>query len=320
MNLCQNTVMKLVFRDWFIYLKYETIMFFINEKRNRMNAAVIVLFNSELERLKQNVDAIKNQVDKVIFVDNGDIFCSEVLVKQFGLNNKYIYINNEGNKGIAFALNRAIEYCIKNKVKWLLTLDQDSVSPSNLISSYEQYTAISNVAIVCCSVNYNEQEIITATKNDERCTFVSECITSASYIRVDICNKLGGFDENMFIDRVDFEYCYRVMKLGFKILQTNEVVLSHRLGNLKLKKIGEKKVHVGGHSAFRKFYMAQNLIYCRKKHPDIYSIRYCAFKELKLILKTIIYEDKKIIKLKAIFKGIDSGLRMKCSEDNWLSV
>lgn len=285
-----------------------------------MNAAVIILFNPELERLIENVNAIFNQVDKVIFVDNGNSQETYPQIEQFNLYDKCVYIDNGGNKGIACALNRAVEYCINNQIEWLLTLDQDSVSPKNLISVYEQYTCESDVAIVCCTVNYNNQETITATKDNEKYAYISECITSASYVRNDVCHRLGGFDESMFIDRVDFEYCYRVTKLGYKILQTNEIILSHQLGDLNIKQIGEATVHVGGHSAFRKFYMAQNLIYCHKKHPDVCSFWFCITKEIKLILKTTLYENNKLIKLKSIFKGICSGIKKSCSEDKWISI
>lgn len=71
---------------------------------------------------------------------------------------------------------------------------------------------------------------------------------------------------------------YRVRKAGYKILRVNGVVLQHQLGELELKKVGNSVLHVGGHSAFRKYYIAQNTIYISKKHPDVCSKWYCVKK------------------------------------------
>jgi rhamnosyltransferase len=40
--------------------------------------AAIVLFNPEIERLNQNIEAIFNQVDDVVLIDNGSSNLNEV--------------------------------------------------------------------------------------------------------------------------------------------------------------------------------------------------------------------------------------------------
>lgn len=281
-----------------------------------MNAAVIVLYNPDIELLTQNVSAIAGQVDTVIFSDNGHREETDKVLK--ALIDKYgiTYIDNGGNKGIAFALNRAVEYCKRGGIKWLLTLDQDSVCPENMISEYERHIA-DDIAILSCAIDYNGKEL-EIEKKDEL-TELDECITSASYMNVDICAGLGGFDEQMFIDRVDFEYCYRVKKAGYRVVRVNSIVLDHRLGELELKKISGKTVHVGGHSPFRKFYIAQNIVYCTKKHPDICPKGYCVKKLTKLFFKTVVYENNRFKKAGSIIKGVRSGRKMKPQRDNWIS-
>lgn len=280
-----------------------------------MTVAAIVLYNPDIDRLELNIRAIKDQVDKIIFCDNGhskDINDRlEELKKLYSIE----VIDNGGNKGVAFALNRAIEHCVKMGANWLLTLDQDSICPDSLIKEYEKHIE-DDVGILSCAINYNdkEMEIDRSTEISE----IAECITSASYVNVNICVELGGFDEQMFIDRVDFEYCYRVRKAGYKMLRLNTVVLNHKLGELQLKRAGKKILHVGGHGAFRKFYIAQNMVYCTKKHPDICSKGYCLSKLSSLLIKTLIYENDKFSKVKNIFRGIKSGTRMIPSTDKWI--
>ena len=285
-----------------------------------MTAASIILYNPNIPRVIQNIKAIYNQVDKVILVDNGDSEKTKKQLPNIFNDSKIVYICNDGNKGIAYAMNRAVEYCLRKKIKWLLTLDQDSICPSELIKIYEKYINMPNVSIVCCAINYNNQEISFSSQEvSNKYSFVDERITSASYINTNDCLLVGGFDERMFIDRVDFEYCYRISKAGRKILETNEIILDHQLGDLKINQIGSNKVHVGGHSSFRKFYMAQNLVYCHRKHPEYNSLKYCVSKEFKLLFKTIIYENHKVLKTLAIFRGISSGINMQISKDNWIN-
>lgn len=275
-------------------------------------AAVIVLFNPDTDRLLLNINAVVNQVDKLILVDNAD---SKAELDEIIDKYKIEYISDYGNKGIAYALNRAVEYCCKNGFDWLLTLDQDSVCPADIVETYEKYID-DDVAIITCAINYNNQELL---KSDEEYSYIDECITSAAFTNVEICKSLGGFDEQMFIDRVDFEYCYRVRKAGYKMLRVNTIVLDHNLGDLKLKKVGNQVMRVGGHSSFRKFYIAQNTVYCQRKHPDIISKSVCNKKLIKLIVKTMLYESNKYKKIKSIIKGIKSGKKMKLGVDHWIS-
>ena len=282
-----------------------------------MNAAIIVLYNPDEERLKNNVNAVKNQVSCIIFVDNAKMSSIDSFIKEADIEDKAVYINNEGNKGIAYALNRGIEYCVCNGISWALTLDQDSIVPCNMISEYEKYTSNPDIGIICCTINYNDKETYFAGKSDAY-AYVDECITSASYIRTSLCEQLGGFDERMFIDRVDFEYCYRLTKKGFKIIQVRDVILAHQLGDLQVEKIGREKIHVGGHSAFRKFYMAQNLVYCHRKHPEKFSTVFVLVKLFKLSAKTLVYEKQKAKKIVAILKVSLNGMKMPVEEENWL--
>lgn len=88
--------------------------------------AGIVLYNPDLGRLKENIESICKQVDKVILIDNGSDNIREIedLIKEY-LN--CILLKNGENMGIAYALNQILKYAYENDVKWFLTLDQDSV-------------------------------------------------------------------------------------------------------------------------------------------------------------------------------------------------
>ena len=110
-----------------------------------------------------------------------------------------------------------------------------------------------------------------------------------------------------------------IKKAGYRIIRVNTVIMHHLLGDLKLKKIGNRTVHVWGHSSFRKFYIAQNTVYFQRKHPDIYPKSVCFKKLVKFSIKTLLYEQDRLDKMKSIIRGIKSGKKMDISHDDWIS-
>lgn len=263
-------------------------------------AACIVTYNPDINRLKMNIESIINQVSKIIIVWNSEII-------DIGLSDKkLIFLGAEINEGIAKAINYAIDYCIKNGYEWLLTLDQDSICPNNLIQMYTNYLS-NDTGLVTCGINYNNKLI----KNTDKPILINECIQSGALLNINAAKELGGMDESMFIDQVDFEYCYRLKNKNYKLIQINKVYIDHQLGELAIKKIGPLKFYVGNHSALRKYYIARNTIYCHRKHPEWRSNWFCIKKICGLIFKTLLFEKEKHQKNKAILRGINDAFKMK---------
>ena len=71
--------------------------------------AGIVLYNPEVELLKKNVDALYNQVDKLLLYDNGSSNYQEVK-SIFGNYEKIVFEDGVKNRGIAFALNKILNW------------------------------------------------------------------------------------------------------------------------------------------------------------------------------------------------------------------
>ena len=59
-------------------------------------------------------------------------------------------------------------------------------------------------------------------------TYKHEIIQSGAMHRLDILKQIGGYNEDLFIDFVDFEYCFRVRKAGYSIVYLNRVYLDHQ--------------------------------------------------------------------------------------------
>ncbi len=271
-------------------------------------SAGIVLYNPDIKRLDENIRAIIVQCAHVYLVDNGSYNFNTIFdfLKRYD-KSKITIIRNEENKGIAKALNQLMLAAKKDGFNWVLTLDQDSVSPSNIIEEFKKYIEVENVGMLCPVISDRNKGITIDAEDGFK--EVAKCITSGSLLSVKVWNKIDGFDESMFIDGVDFDICYRLRKAGHKILCIKSVVLLHELGHIEYRHFFIWKVLVKNHSAFRKYYIARNTIYlARKENTNIIK---AMLQNLKLFLIAICYEKDKWNKSKQVFRGTIDGF--KCS-------
>lgn len=269
--------------------------------------AGIVLFNPDIERLQQNIDAIKVQVDKLILVDNGstDTCYREKLEKK-----DVEYVRNDSNLGIAYALNQILQYAYDNNFSWALTLDQDSVVAPDIMRVYSEIADKDKVGIVCCKTidrNFTELHQYENEPDHE----VKYCITSASLTNVEGWKKVGGFDDSMFIDWVDWDICIALRHCGYKIIKTDRTHILHELGtNTRIKHIGKYQFLILNRSAFRYYYVARNWIYLgRKWKKERLAVK--LLQVLKMLLVALLYESHKWKNLKAFVRGTVDGFKMK---------
>lgn len=293
--------------------------------KNKCSAG-IVLYNPNISRLKCNIDSIIKQVERLILFDNGSINITEIedLIKKYSYNNIKLIRSSE-NKGIAYALNIMVRESKIEGYNWILTLDQDSVTQENTINIFEKYINENRTAIICPYVIDKRRKNIKYQIPNEETSYIKFCITSGSLINVNICEKIGGFDEWMFIGLVDNDYCKKVDISGYKIVRVNSIVLDHELGNLtpsKFEKVYLKlesllNIDFIGKLSYKRevdpirlYYATRNMIYMMKKYK-LYENRKDAIIELaKNCLFSIIRGKNKIILLKKIKNGIVDGSKV----------
>lgn len=272
-----------------------------------MILAGITLFKPDVERLMENINSIINQVDELICVDNGSDNINDIEHKIHSKYPEIKFIDNDSNLGIAKALNQMFEYAKKKGYEWVLTLDQDSVCPENIISEYKKYMS-QDIACMCpiiTDVNYNQIEHYNGHTEE-----VERCITSASLNSVKVWEEIGGFFEKLFIDFVDHDYCAKVIEHKYKILRINTVFLKHEIGHGANKNFLGKRVTALNHSAFRKYYMVRNGLYFVWAHKSVINYPKEKAKIYFLFVKTILYENNKRKKIKAMIKGYRDGKKL----------
>lgn len=270
-----------------------------------MVLAGITLYNPEIDRLEENIVSIQNQVDRIICVDNGSKNIVEI---ETFLKNKFPEIHlqrNKENRGIAAALNQIFIYGKEKGFDWVLTLDQDSVCPENLMKEYRKYWHLEGVGVLSPRIidrNF-EKNIETDTEYDE----IDKCITSASLTSVETWEKVDGFWEYLFIDYVDHDFCAKCVECGIKILCINRVTLLHELGRGVHKRLLGRQLTVLNHSPMRKYYIVRNRLIYMQVHREVVDIKEERKKYIYFYVKTLLFEDQKWEKFKAMMKGRRDG-------------
>lgn len=275
----------------------------MNTITSEKTIAGIVTFNPDMQILESSINTIISQVARVIIVDNDSMNFNSIadIAKK---RTNIIIIKNEYNKGIAAALNQIGQYAYDNQFDAFLTLDQDSISDPNLISKMLPWLNDDSVAFTCPVKNCFNDFISSDTISNVTITFSSGCL-----IKTDIWKKVGGFWEYLFIDEVDHEFCYLLRKNGYKMLQINSTFIEHTVGTPTYVSFFGIRLELLNHNAFRKYYIARNDIIMAFTYPEEripYVHRYLRIMEL--VAKTIIGENDKLSKLRAITRGTVDGL------------
>lgn len=271
-----------------------------------MCCAGIVTYNPNIDRLIKNIDAIYDQVNDIIIVDNG----SSNIIEIEKIISKYLHIiliKLNYNAGIATALNKIMYEAKELNYSWCLTLDQDSIVPENIISNFYKYLN-QNVGIISPLIDYHNNESL---KLSDSCNEVDRCITSASLTNINAWETIGGFDDKMFIDYVDFDFCKRLKESNYIILRCNSVILNHSLGNVEKKYFFGREIPIYNHSYMRTYYFSRNFVYYIRKN--------CTFRDgileikgnYRWFLSKILFENHKIKKILIILKGFYAGFKMK---------
>ena len=278
--------------------------------------AVIISYNPD-ESIINLYDSIKDQVTELIIIDNFTTDeKSKKHLEQLTKKGCQIIYNNE-NYGVAKALNQGAEYAINKGYQWLLTLDQDSkFIPKTyeiLLNSYDKMEEKDKTMLI--APKYIEKydcknfDILNSYDINSPIQWKKEkfIITSGSLIKTEAFNNIGFFEEKLFIDNVDFDFCLRLNKKGFFSKIATNIFFIHNLGN--------RNSNTYNFTPTRRYYMARNSIYILRKY-----FFYIPKKSLSLVihsgilfssLRVIFFERDKLKKVYSSYKGLIDGILNK---------
>ncbi len=271
--------------------------------------AGIITYNPTLTDVSTCLEALCNQVERVIIVDNAskNVKGLQEVVSKYA---NVTLVKNSQNIGFAKALTQVFEWAKSQGFNWVLTLNDDSVVPSNMISEYkkilENQGSLVNqknakIAIVCSLLKNRLDGTILHSKCHE-----DECITSGSLTSVEAWEKIGGFDEWLEIDGVDFDFSRRLVRAGWKIVECQNVIMEHQIGKARSINLIIKHPIVWNHNANRKYYIARNM-----QVVDYKMGTYSYAKSLRAVVRDMIFvalwEKNKFAKIHAMIRGFKDG-------------
>lgn len=229
---------------------------------------VLVTYNPQKEVLFDLLQSIKWQVQNVFIVDNTPN--RSAYLKSFEGNNiKIIYL--EENMGIAYAQNIGINEALGKKADYIMLSDQDTVYPANyvhdMLEAFALQTKVAAIAPLFKDTNHTkvnegfiEKRLIGSKRiyPTEGVHNVFQVIASGKIMTSKYLSDIGLMNENLFIDCVDLEWCWRARKKGYKIMGNANVLVTHTLGDIVVS-IGIKDVSL--RSPIRHYYMTRNSFY-----------------------------------------------------------
>lgn len=278
-----------------------------------MIVPVIVTYNSP-DDFYERAACLLGRYPDLVVVDNASSRREDLyrLRREFpGLR----LIENSENLGIAAALNQGCRAALELGADWILTLDQDSeVSEGMVETMLASYEALpEDVRRRCVSLfpSYEDRNILNGKKlvsrtGDTSSVPVTVEITSGNLLRRDVFEKVGWFDESLFIDYVDHDFCLRINLAGYELRQCSGAVLMHQLGDYRKTSFLGFGFYSSNCAPIRCYYRTRNRLEICRRYADRFPLFVKHDRKTFFIstLKILLGEKQRFLKLKMIVRGI----------------
>lgn len=256
---------------------------------------IIVTYNPDTFILENNIRSIIHQVDELFVFDNGsnNVEAIKEIEKRFDFQAVY----SKENVGLGKAYNTIINKNI-SRFEYFVTFDQDTFILQNTIHTL-LIIINANKEIGVLGPLFSRDNA--SVSNEGNLLYKNSVIQSCAVFRSKVALNVGDFNEDYFIDSVDFEYCLRIIQNGYKVAMFDGVTIQHDLGEQK-KSFG---ISYFSHNKLRNYYIARN-------HMDISKKYFTAFpyfilkKNIFFILhiSKVIFLERDTEKIRYIIKGI----------------
>lgn len=274
--------------------------------------SVVVSFNPDVALL-DNLLALKIETPHVLLIDNAST--DSTFVREMALKAEVDLIENLENLGISGALNQGSRFAKMNGFSWVWCFDQDSKVAKNCMLFIELFSHTDSIVDQSAVISvpqkdigtgrayYNKLDII---KQESRYRLMRSAITSGSLISLTAIEQIGLFDDTLFIDSVDHEFCLRARRAGWSVIEIQTPPMAHAIGNSEVYSVLGIRLISTHHSATRRYYMTRNQLEVSRRFflfDPIWSIRGVAYL-FSGLLSILINEDQKLQKISHILKGV----------------
>lgn len=229
---------------------------------------VIVTYQPDAVHLQRVLASITRQTPHVILVDNTPppYHAIEAPVAEC--------ITLGGNLGIAAAQNIGIRRALDQAADVVWLSDQDTIYPLTFLPDMlaaSRACRTQGIRIGALAPSYfdtNKRALQAFIRHAPFTQFfmprpglhpVSHAIASGTFMPAEALHAIGLMQENLFIDWVDLEWCWRAKKQhNYQVICTGDVVIEHTMGDGYVKFLGKK---VSIRSPLRHYYMIRNAVH-----------------------------------------------------------
>lgn len=254
-------------------------------------ALIVTVYNPDLNELELNLRSYIDQVNHVIVCDNSDnsIISLEIQCLLGSFPKAQLLCFNE-NLGIAEAQNRGIKLAASQGATYFIEMDQDSSLPANyverIIRSYQYLIdaghAVGGVGPV--AVSAKDGAYYHGVKEPKGLMKVEKTLSSGFFFSLEAFDAVGDKDSDLFIDYVDWDWCWRSNVKGLGVFVDTELTMQHMLGE------GHRKIlffSVGMPAPIRHYYQYRNGLYMlTRRHVPL---RWKFERAVILLLKLPVY-------------------------------
>lgn len=277
--------------------------------------SLITTYQPEMEALKRLVENLSMQTD-VVIISNNSTF--DIYPEAFS-DIPSVYIINFGkNLGIAEAQTVGMKWGFENGADFILQMDQDSTPHEDMVEQLLKcYQDTSDAGLNPGLVGVLDYDKVTGEVNKARVNKgtrisddyydVDSTLSSGSLIHKHAWEVVGGMRNDLFIDAVDHEYCWRLRHARFKVIRNKKALLAHRLGDGRFKIMG--LISVGMPSPFRHYYATRNIfLLLKEKHVPVFWKFSSLIKLFGKIVFYPVFLPKGKERLSFFLRGIRDGL------------
>ena len=227
-------------------------------------------------------------------------------------------IRNPTNLGLARALNQGIAGALEGGAGYVMLLDQDSrTTPElgkTLLQAATAFQAVGGALGCIGPVPVDRKRPAAATTRRDRAApgattlAVPTVITSGMVIPRSAIERIGGMWNELFIDHVDHEWCFRAQAAGLAVLLALDVVLEHNIGEAGFSLFGAyKPIH---RSSVRHYHIVRNTLWLSRRSfiPRGWRVREIV-KLLVRIPAYVAFSADRTATARAVIRASLAGLR-----------
>ena len=241
---------------------------------------------------------------KILIIENSSDFQLENEIK----NHKNVEIKFMNNNGYGAAINYARKF-VKSRYFFVFSPDLKNVD-NNLIEKFEEKVKIIKDfgALGPRFLNVTEKSHKQSNKYEE-IGKINSISGSAMCFDTITFDKIGGFDENIFLYFEETDYCIRANKKGYKMYQINKATVEHPRGasegvvkTKNFREISNLEKLYSWHFVWSKYYVY------KKHYGKWIAILYFIPSLIRIIYRINLYKYKKNIDKKEKYQVRLDGL------------